>query len=194
MSVYPTISLLLVLLSWTAQQTLSSPMMTHGGPTRPKLQCEKMECTCEEIGCMYHYQVGDRYLLSGRLYLSGEGAGGDGGNSSGRILHSRQHLPLDRWFILGQMWGMRKRNEKGRKGHSQGPMSKIYGKKLKVMLISFAHGFAQKSIHNVSGLGNKTNRHQPDLSLLSKKLFLSLQSQFIYSPSSVVSSSSPYKS
>ena len=59
MAVYPTISLLL-LLSWTAQQTLSNPMMTLGGATTPnprqRVPCVKTACTCEEIGCMY--QVG----------------------------------------------------------------------------------------------------------------------------------------
>ena len=57
MAVFPSISLLLLLLSWTAQQTLSNPMMTPGKATtatpRPRVPCEKTACTCEEVGCMY---------------------------------------------------------------------------------------------------------------------------------------------
>ena len=54
---YPTI-FLLVLISWTAQQTVCSPMMTPGAgePTpspRPRVACKEKECSCEEIGCMY---------------------------------------------------------------------------------------------------------------------------------------------
>ena len=53
MAVYPTI-FFLVLLSWTAQQTVSSPMMTPGGgEPRPRVACKEKECTCKEIGCMY---------------------------------------------------------------------------------------------------------------------------------------------
>ena len=56
-SVYPTI-FLLVLLSWTAQQAVSSPMMTPGAgeltpSPRSRVSCKEKECSCEEIGCMY---------------------------------------------------------------------------------------------------------------------------------------------
>ena len=56
MAVYPTIALLL-LLSWTAQQTVSSPAEPSGGDPysvtspRRRLYCKEWECTCEEVGC-----------------------------------------------------------------------------------------------------------------------------------------------
>ena len=66
MAVYHTI-FLLVLLSWTAQHTLSSPMMTDAGGEpepepittttpnpRQRIPCKETECTCDEIFCMWN--------------------------------------------------------------------------------------------------------------------------------------------
>ena len=73
MAVYPTIALL-VLLSWTAQQTVSSPMMKSAGEEpmstkspRQRVDCKEKLCTCKEVGCMYEARVLPKDCPYGRM-------------------------------------------------------------------------------------------------------------------------------
>ena len=109
----------------------------------------------------------DLYLRGGRLYVGG------GSTSSGRILHSWEHLPLDRFCIRGQIWGMQRLYAISRKWHRKNQVSR----KLKVMsdiLCSLFH--TENTCVMIQDLPTRpTDPIFAHLTELPDKLFLSFQ-------------------